>query len=163
MITTQRLCLRPLRTEDIEQLLALDNDRQVMRWLNGGTPVSRIEMQDQILPRLLVAAERPPRIGVHIAQLRDTAAFIGWFGIFPPVPPRELPRFGARLSPHAWGIGLGLEGARALIDHTFSTTDIPAIEATTYEETLASRSLLQRLGFIETERFRYQPDQATDA
>lgn len=84
MITTQRLCLRPLRTEDIDQLLALDNDRQVMRWLNGGTPVSRIEMQDQILPRLLVAAERPPRIGVHIAQLRDTAAFIGWFGIFPP-------------------------------------------------------------------------------
>jgi len=162
VIITQRLCLRPLRIEDIDQLLALDNDPRVTRWLNGGTAVSRNEMLDQILPRLLLASERPPGIGVYIAQLRDTAEFIGWFGIFPPVPPRELPGFGVRLSHHSWGVGYGLEGGRALIEHTFASTGVPAIEATTYEENRASRALLHRIGFIETERFRYQPDQAAE-
>jgi RimJ/RimL family protein N-acetyltransferase len=175
VIETRRLCLRPLTLNDIDLLLSLDNDPEVMRWLNGGTPVSRDEMREIILPRLLQASIQPPGIGVHVAQLRATGESIGWFGIFPPTPPRSLPAFGVRLAAAYWGAGYGFEGSRALIDHTFSPTfsrtfaptfakgDVSAIEATTYEANLGSRGLLRRLGFVETERFRYQPDDTARA
>jgi RimJ/RimL family protein N-acetyltransferase len=40
-VGTERLILRPLRPEDVDELVALDADPEVMRLITGGRPSSR--------------------------------------------------------------------------------------------------------------------------
>lgn len=40
-LETDRLVLRAFTAADVDRLLALDNDPEVMRFINGGRPTSR--------------------------------------------------------------------------------------------------------------------------
>ncbi len=155
MIETPRLILRPLRAEDVELLFALDNDPEVMRWLNGGLPVSRATLIDSVLPTMLRAAERPPYLGVWVIQDRSNLKDIGWVSIFPGDIPGAAPTFGLRLKQHVWKQGFGVEAGSAILGAAFQSEGVTLIAATTYEANRGSRALLGRLGFVEIERFRY--------
>ena len=52
-LETERLALRSLTEADVDQLLMLDNDSAVMRFINGGRPTSREAILTLTLPRLL--------------------------------------------------------------------------------------------------------------
>lgn len=60
---------------------------------------------------------------------------------------REL---GFILHPDHWGRGFAKEGAQAVIDHVWDTTDWPCITAQADPGNLASVGLLTRLGFRVT-------------
>ncbi len=52
-LKTDRLVLRAFTAADTDRLLALDNDPEVMRFINGGRPTSRQAIETRTLPRLL--------------------------------------------------------------------------------------------------------------
>lgn len=52
-LETGRLVLRAFTTADTDHLLALDNDPEVVRFINGGRPTSREAIGTRVLPRLL--------------------------------------------------------------------------------------------------------------
>jgi RimJ/RimL family protein N-acetyltransferase len=54
-LSTERLVLRPFtRTEtDIGHLLALHNDPEVMRYINGGKSIGRQEVETRVIPAFL--------------------------------------------------------------------------------------------------------------
>ena len=47
-IETERLALRAIAPDDIDLLVELDSDPEVMRFLNGGEPRSRAEVEDTL-------------------------------------------------------------------------------------------------------------------
>jgi RimJ/RimL family protein N-acetyltransferase len=154
-LETERLCLRPLRANDLDHLLALDNDPQVMRWLNGGQPVTRVVMANELMPEFLQEAIRHPGFGFWVAEEKHASAFLGWFSLLRAMDERDAPTFGVRLSRDAWGQNYAYEGGKAVLQHAFNTLALRSVEATTYEANTASRRLLARLGFTEIRRFRY--------
>lgn len=57
----------------------------------------------------------------------------------------------------AWGKGYATEGAATLIRWGFSAWGVQRVTATTYQENLASRRVLEQLGFALVRRFLPTP------
>lgn len=64
-LETDRLVLRAFTAADIDHLLALDNDPEVMRFINGGRPTSRESIETRTLPGSCTTAHagRPAATG----------------------------------------------------------------------------------------------------
>ncbi|HEX8632382.1 MAG TPA: GNAT family N-acetyltransferase [Catenuloplanes sp.] len=158
-LRTDRLVLRRFTAEDTDDVHALDNDPRVMRYLNGGQPVSREVVQTRTLPRLMSYDERFPAFGYRAALDRATGRFLGWFEFQGrPGVPGEV-ELGYRLLVAAWGRGFATEGARALIRMGFTDLDVERVVATTMTVNRASRRVLEKAGLTLVRTFHQEwPD-----
>ena len=67
--------LRPLTADDLDALVALDQDPEVMRYINGGTPTPRV-VAEELLLRMLAQATAPG-LGFFAVEASD-GDFLGW-------------------------------------------------------------------------------------
>lgn len=154
---TDRLTLRQFTRADVDDLLALDGDPRVMRFLDHQTK-SRAQIQAEVLPRLLAYYDRYPGFGFWAAHTRSGGGFIGWFGLRPvtptaaamvhwaDAPPGEVTvaSLGYRLRASAWGRGYATEGARALVRRAFTALGVSQLVATTMTVNIGSRRVLEK-------------------
>jgi RimJ/RimL family protein N-acetyltransferase len=154
-LETERLTLRRLTTADLDNLVALDADPAVMRFLTGGAPTPRDMIEREILPRFLRSYDRDDGYGVWAAIARSTGEFLGWFGLRPHEGggPGEV-ALGYRLRRSAWGQGYATEGALALIRKGFAKLGARRVVATTYQDNLASRRVMEKAGMTLVRTYR---------
>jgi len=144
-LTTARLALRAITTDDVDLIVDLDADPEVMRFINGGRPTPREE-----------AARIVERSQGHrwVAFERDGGAFVGWFGLRPSGPhQREL---GYRLRRAFWGRGLAIEGSLALIELAFTQLAVRRVWAQTMTVNTASRAVMERCGMRYVRTFHLE-------
>ena len=146
-LETERLVLRRFTADDLDDLVALDGDPAVMRYINGGRPTTREEMRDEYLPHWLAYYERGDAWGFWAAIERGTGRFLGWFHLRPQAedPPDE-PELGYRLIREVWGQGYATEGSRALIEHAFAKLGANRVYATTMAVNEASWRVMEKAG-----------------
>ncbi len=156
-LETERLILRWFTPADVDQLVELDADPAVMRFITGGRPTPREEIETDVLPAFLAYRDRPDGYGFWVAVERATGALIGWFHLRPHAgdPPDE-PELGHRLKASAWGRGLASEGARALVRKGFEELGARRIRAETMAVHAASRRVMERAGLHYVRTF-HQP------
>jgi RimJ/RimL family protein N-acetyltransferase len=154
LLETERLVLRRFTKADADDLFDLDNDPEVMRYINGGAPTPRDVIQDDILPVFLHYDERFPGYGFWAAIEKTTGDFLGWFSFRPSDGAPHEVILGYRLRRAAWGVGYATEGARALIRVGFTELGMQRVVATTYQDNLASRRVMEKLGMTLVRRFR---------
>ncbi|GJM42823.1 MAG: GNAT family acetyltransferase [Ardenticatenaceae bacterium] len=157
LLETEHLRLRRFTLADADHLFALDNDPEVMRYLNGGTPVSRAAIEEEILPGFMRVDMVNPAFGFWAAEGIGTGEFVGWFSLRP-LEERETAVLGYRLVKKVWGRGYATEGVRALIRKGFNEMGIRRVVATTYEENVASRRVMEKVGMTLVRRFRLTAD-----
>lgn len=146
-LETDRLVLRPATAADAPDLLALDNDPAVMRYINGGRPTSAEHIRDRTLPRLLHDHAGTGTRGYWIAQEKDTGAFLGWFELRPLTDhDPAVVELGYRLNRAAWGRGYATEGARALVDKGFTDLGVQRVTANTMAVNTGSRRVMEKAG-----------------
>ncbi|MFF3552387.1 GNAT family N-acetyltransferase [Streptomyces tsukubensis] len=147
LLETGRLVLRPFTADDADDLLALDNDPEVMRFINGGRPTTREAVVERTLPRLLHDHPCSGTRGYWAAQRRETGAFLGWFELRPldDTDPSVV-ELGYRLNKPAWGRGYATEGSRALVDHGFTRLAVERVTANTMAVNRASRRVMEKSG-----------------
>jgi RimJ/RimL family protein N-acetyltransferase len=152
-LETEHLVLRRFAHDDVDNLVELDGDPEVMRYITGGRPTSRDEIQSDVLPAFLGYYERYPGYGFWAAVERSTGSFIGWFHFRAAkgAPPGEV-ELGYRLRRSAWGKGYATEGSRALIDRGFSELGVQRVVAFTMVVHVASRRVMEKAGlkFVRT-------------
>lgn len=155
LLETERLILRRFTEADAGNLYDLDSDPDVMRYLSGGASTPREVIEADILPRFMAYDERFPGFGFWTAHDRASGVFLGWFSFRPrdEADPREV-GLGFRLRKAAWGTGYATEGARALIRLGFTDLSVERVVATTYEDNLASRRVMEKAGMTLTRRYR---------
>ena len=146
-LETKRLVLRRFTKDDVENLLELDGDPDVMRFINGGRPTSRDEIENEVLPAFLDYYQHYAGYGFWAAVEKSTGEFIGWFHCRPAegAPPGEV-ELGYRLRRSAWGKGYATEGARALIQKGFAEFDVRRVVASTMVVNVASRRVMEKAG-----------------
>lgn len=146
-LATDRLVLRAFTEADTDHLLALDNDPDVMRFINGGRPTSREVIQAQTLPRLLHDHPCFQTRGYWAAEGKDTGVFLGWFE-FRPLDDHDaaVAELGYRLNKAAWGSGYATEGARALIREGFTALGVERVTANTMAVNARSRRVMEKAG-----------------
>jgi RimJ/RimL family protein N-acetyltransferase len=154
LLETERLILRRFTAADLDHLLALDNDPEVMRYINGGEPTPREVVENDILPRFMQYNEECPAYGFWAAVTKSRGSFVGWFSFRPNKDTSHEVRLGYRLHKVAWGKGYATEGARALIHKGFAELGAQCVAATTYEENGASRRVMEKVGMSFRRAFR---------
>ncbi|MEF2279773.1 GNAT family N-acetyltransferase [Deinococcus sp. YIM 134068] len=144
VLETARLSLRRFTPADEDDLWKLNSDPAVMRFLNGGRPISRETVKEE-LARLI--AEDGSRSGRWAAEDRETGGCLGWFALrpLPDAEPGTL-ELGYRLKRSAWGQGYATEGARALVRRAFTELDAERVVACTMTVNVASRRVMERAG-----------------
>lgn len=146
---------RELVPEDLTQLLELDQDPEVMRFISKGVPTSRETYEQDYLPRMLSYQNQNPPRGFWAAHRREDGRFIGWFHLRPDkITPEEM-ELGYRLARQAWGAGLATEGSRALIEKGFDEWGCDQISARTLVVNLASQRVMQKAGLVFESEFLY--------
>ena len=124
---TDRLVLRRFTSADADNLMSLDADPDVMRFITGGIPTSREEIRDEVLPAFLGYYRRYEGYGFWAAIEKETGEFLGWSHFRPRVyaAAGEV-ELGYRLRKSAWGKGYATEGSRALIRKGFTQFGVGA-------------------------------------
>ena len=146
-LATERLLLRQFTADDAGILVELDSDPRVMRYITGGTPTSREEIQGDVLPAFLDYYRRFPGYGFWAALEKTTGEFLGWFHFRSgPDDPQDQPELGYRLRREAWGGGVATEGSRALIAKGFTEFGVQRVVASTMAVNTASRRVMEKSG-----------------
>lgn len=155
VLTTERMVLRRFTAADLDHLYELDNDPEVMRFLNGGTSTPREVIQHDILPRFLRSYEHAEGFGYWAAIEQASGDFLGWFSFRPTQEdnPAEV-ELGYRLRRAAWGQGYATEGSRALIQKGFTELGVQRVIATTYQDNIGSRRVMEKVGLTLVRTFR---------
>ena len=159
-LETARLELRRFTDDDVENLVELDSDPDVMRFINGGRPTPRDEIESEFLPAILDHYERYAGYGFWAAVEKSTERFVGWFHFRPAqgAAPDEV-ELGYRLRRSAWGKGYATEGSRALIDKGFNDLGVQRVVASTMVVNVASRRVMENAGLKFVRNFhRPWPD-----
>lgn len=160
---TERLTLRRFTAADADNLVALDSDPEVMRYLNSGVATPRDVIERQVLPGF-IHSYAPGGYGVWAVIERASGAFLGWASLRAQDGHPGEATLGYRLRRSAWGQGFATEAARALIRKGFSELGVQRIVATTYQDNRASRRVMEKLGMALARTFRYTPeDLATES
>ncbi|MEX1007906.1 MAG: GNAT family N-acetyltransferase [Acidimicrobiia bacterium] len=141
------MTLRPITLDDadVDELVALDSDPEVMRYLSGGKPTPR----DQVVEIIRQSID-----GRWMAFDRSVGEFVGWFGLVPTATAEYA--VGYRLRVEAWGKGLATEGTRALIEMAFSELGARRVWAETMAVNSRSRRVMERCGLRYVRTFHLE-------
>jgi RimJ/RimL family protein N-acetyltransferase len=151
------LVLRRFTMADADNLVSLDADPDVMRFVTGGIPSSREEIQNEFLPAFLGYYQRYEGYGFWAAIEKVTGEFLGWFHFRPraDAAPGEV-ELGYRLRKSAWGKGYATEGSRALIRKGFTEFGVQRVVAEAMAVNQASRRVMEKAG-LKLVRTFHQP------
>jgi RimJ/RimL family protein N-acetyltransferase len=148
-LETDRLALRRFTEDDMDHLFALHNDSDVMRFLNGGRPTLREEIEREY-------RERFAGDGYWAAVEKATGEFLGWFAFNQTESGPEEAKLGYRIKRSAWGKGYATEGSRALIRKGFTELGVRRVSAQTMAVNLASRRVMEKAGLAYVQTLHLQ-------
>ncbi len=145
-IYTSRLVLRPADRGDLDDLVRLDADPEVMRYVSGGIPTPRDVIENWILPRAHDYL-RAGSGGLWSVVDRVDGRFVGWLSLRTPRHSScsEL-ELSYRLRREWWGLGMASEAATALVDMSFREHAAQRLFASTTVANVASRRVMEKIG-----------------
>ena len=154
-LETPRLVLRQFTENDVDDLVVLDSDPEVMRYINGGAASSREAIANKFLPYAMSYYEYE-HFGFWAIVEKQSKEFIGWIFLRPEVDFELLQQLnlaepdavelGYRIRQRSWGKGYTTEAAKALIDKSFSESAIAKIVAWALRENKASTKVMEKAG-----------------
>jgi RimJ/RimL family protein N-acetyltransferase len=151
-LETERLILRRATLADLDALVELNSDPAVTRFINGGKPIPREEIEGE-LRAWLTHYERYAGYGFWIAVEKARGDWLGWLHLRPTRDGHpDEPELGYRLRRAAWGKGYATEASRALIDRAFSEHGARRVFASTMTVNRGSRRVMEKSGlrFVRT-------------
>ncbi|MBW8186622.1 GNAT family N-acetyltransferase [Shewanella nanhaiensis] len=156
-----RLTYDFMTAKDAQLLFELDQDSEVMRYINGGEQTSMQEIREIFIPRLESYADLSKGWGmwkVSIKPDNDTAGhlssseqFLGWILVRPLDFFSESPQWnnlelGWRFKQSAWGKGIATEAAQAVMEAVTGIEHVHYISAIALEENISSIKIMKKLG-----------------
>ena len=134
--------------------MRLDNDPDVMLYINAGTPVPREEIVEETLPAFLSYYDRFDCYGFWAAIEKESGRFLGWFHFRPGEGAGPLePELGYRLHRFAWNQGYATEASQALIDKGFAEFGVERVYAETMAVHTGSWRVMEKVGMRHMRSF----------
>lgn len=153
---TQRLKLQPLGPEHQNALYNLDTNRDVMRYIFTGNPLTK-EQSTELFDELLRIAETDDRLGCWVGYSGNE--FVGWWTLGPSVIKTEgqdkeaLPitsdkrvEIGMRVAPNVWRQGYAKEGLQAMLKYCMEDLGAEEVYGETMAVNMGSRNAMARSG-----------------
>lgn len=159
---TARLNFTLLSEHDAPLLFEVDQDEEVMRYLNGGKRTSMQQIVEIFLPRM--AQYRNPERGFGIWQVCrvEDNAYLGWVLIRPmgfntATPSSDDVELGWRFKRDYWGLGYASEAARAVAETVLAhNSGVRYVSAITTPDNAGSIGVMRKLGMQFIKRYLHQ-------
>ena len=151
-VETERLELRPLRDDDLDDLFAILGDAETMRYYPR--PYTREEVADWIARN--AARFEAGGFGLWAVVDRDSGEFLGDCGITDQTVDGVIePEIGWHTKRSRWGQGIATEAAFVHRDRAFGELGLRRLISLIRPENTASRRVAEKLGMTverETDR-----------
>ena len=139
-LLTERLQLRPYRSDEAPLLHSIIGDLRVVFWREAPGTLAEAE---QILARNEEYKKQGQ--GVWGVFERETDRFLGQT-ILQPLPETGEPEIGYHFAVEAQGAGYATEAARRLLEYGFCELKLPRIVAVILPDNLPSQAVMKKLG-----------------
>jgi RimJ/RimL family protein N-acetyltransferase len=153
-----RLSFSLMSRDDAELLFELDQDKDVMRYVNGGVITTRDYLNEVMLPRMEAYRNEVEGWGLWKVIITETNQFIGWvlvrpMNFFSDEPEFDNIEMGWRFKKDSWGNGYATEAAASIKVAIRDQGRAKKISAIAFEENKASTKIMLKLGlnYIKTD------------
>jgi RimJ/RimL family protein N-acetyltransferase len=148
---TARLAFRLMDRSDAPLLFELDQDPEVMRYLNNGKPSTWEEIEQVFVPRFTRFTQPATGCGLWEVRTRSAGEYLGWilvrpYGFDTPYQEADNLELGWRLKRHCWGQGIATEAAAAIVAVLRNQPGIRAFCAIADPANLGSIAVMKKLG-----------------
>ncbi|MCW8107892.1 GNAT family N-acetyltransferase [Alteromonas ponticola] len=159
---SKRLTFSFVTEADADFLWEVDQDQAVMKYINGGKPTTREEIEGVFLPRLQAYANLPLGWGIWRVSIKETQQDIGWvlvrpMGFFTATADPENLELGWRFKREYWGNGFATEAAQSVRD-SLTEFGISQFSALANPNNHASIAIMKKLGMTYSHTFHYQDE-----
>lgn len=160
ILETERLYLRKVNFDDVEDLFEMDSDTEVHKYIENNP----VNSKEQIMAVITMLNQQYDENGIARWAVIDkyTKECIGWAGLkYFREPLNNHSNFyelGYRFKRKHWGKGYATEASQAILKYGFDNFNINSIFAITHLENKNSINVLQKLGFQFKETFDYEGD-----
>jgi diamine N-acetyltransferase len=144
LLESDRLLLKPIEEEDINQLLEIRWDREVMR-LSLPEPISRRDQQEWFRS---LSTKNNLALSVFLKEASGLK-LVGTIGLYDINTRHQRATFRMRLSGECQGQGIGFEAGRMLMEYGFNVLNLRKICGDQFAENKAAVTFCRRLGFVE--------------
>ena len=160
ILETERLIIRPINLDDLQAYFEMDSQPEVHTFLRA-EPLKNLEETEKVINTIL---QQYDEFGVgRVAVIeKETNQLIGWTG-FKYIEEKEAINhqfdyldFGYRFRKEAWGKGFATEAAKACMDFYKKKMTHFKINGITHVDNLASKNVLEKVGFKVTETFSFE-------
>ena len=152
VLTTDRLTIRRMRTDDVQAYFAIFSDPAVMRYWSS-PPLADMTAAEQKIAEILAHYEKGDLFQLAIERQTDRQ-MIGTCTLHQIHLQNRRAEVGYALGSAFWGNGYLVEAMHALIDHAFGVMHLHRLEADIDPRNEASAKSLERLGFMREGHLR---------
>ena len=159
-----RLSFRLMGQEDAQALWKLNQDPEVMKYINGGKPESLDDINSKYLPRLKKFTNAEYGWGLWQVSDKVSLEYFGWVLVRPMEFFTDKPNFadleiGWRFFKKSWGKGYATEAAIAIREAVACQPDIQYISAVAIEDNISSIAVMKKMGMHFIKKFTHEdPD-----
>jgi len=146
-LETPRLMLREITLDDAAEVFRIYSDPQVMRYW-GSAPLRSIDEARRKIEDITAAFRDKDGIRWGITR-KGSNRLIGSCGHWRLMKAHFRSEIGYELAPEYWGQGIMTEALGAIIRFGFEAMGLHSIEAQIDPANLASRKVLEKLGFVQ--------------
>jgi ribosomal-protein-alanine N-acetyltransferase len=146
-LETERLLLRRVVNEDVNEIFALRSDQEVMKYI----PRPLVKTEEEALAHIAMIDEKiDSNEGINWAiTLKDNPKLIGIIGHYRIRPEHFRAEIGYMILPEYQGKGIISEAIKEVINYGFEVMKLHSIEAIIDPENFASEKVLQKSGFVK--------------
>ena len=150
---SSRLSYAMMSVADADLFYQLDQDEEVMRYINGGIKTSREHLNTVLLPRLESYRNVDEGWGLWKVSITSNNEFIGWIlvrpmNFFSDSPELDNLELGWRFSRKSWGKGFATEAASSFKEAIVKENKVSKISAIAIKENIASINIMEKMGMI---------------
>ena len=146
-LETERLYLRRLINEDVNEVFALRSNKKVMQYIPRPIATSKEDALEHIA---MIDAKIENNEGINWAiTLKDNPKLIGIIGHYRIKPEHFRAEIGYMLLPEYQGKGIIVEAIKVTLNYAFEIMKLHSIEAIIDPENYASEKVLQKSGFVK--------------
>lgn len=146
-LETERLYLRRVTKEDVNEIFALRSDQEVMKYI----PRPLVKTDEDALAHIAMIDEKiDSNEGINWAiTLKNNPKLIGIIGHYRIRPEHFRAEIGYMLLPEHQGKGIISEAIKEVVHYGFEVIKLHSIEAIIDPENFASEKVLQKNGFVK--------------
>jgi RimJ/RimL family protein N-acetyltransferase len=148
---SDRLSFQIMDESNAQDLFELDQNPEVMKYINGRKPSSKQDIENKMLPRMVSYTNQQKGWGIWKVIVIQSNAFIGWVLVRPMDFFTDNPQFndlelGWRFKQESWGKGYATEAAKHIMQALIENKSATQYSAIAETENTASIGIMKKLG-----------------